>query len=233
MIIENYWQMKANKPLALQLAKRQLPEFVCDAVNLEGINVTLPEVQTLLDGITIGGHKVSDQQIILNQGQAWRHLLHLLEKNQFELSADVACSIHKIAGKEDALTWGVFRNSGFYIAGTEYLPPEADQLPDLFRQMVEAAGKIADIYERSFFVFLNMARNQYFHDVNKRTGRLMMAGILLNEGFPAVNVPAKRQLEFNQTMIRFYESNDLTEMVSFLRTCLDRRIIKIMLDAGK
>jgi hypothetical protein len=78
-----------------------------------------------------------------------------------------------------------------------------------------------------------MARNQYFHDVKKRTGRLMMAGILLNEGFPAVNVPAKRQLEFNQTMIRFYEANDLKEMVSFLRTCLDRRIIKIMLDACK
>lgn len=49
------------------LIKRQLAEFVCDAVNLEGIHYTLPEVQTLLDGITVGGHKVADQQIALNQ----------------------------------------------------------------------------------------------------------------------------------------------------------------------
>ncbi|MEA1866894.1 MAG: hypothetical protein U9N19_02165, partial [Thermodesulfobacteriota bacterium] len=45
--------IKAAK--AMMLAKRQLAECVCDAVNLEGINLTLPEIQTLLDGITVGG----------------------------------------------------------------------------------------------------------------------------------------------------------------------------------
>ena len=67
-----YWQMLPNKDKALMLAKRQLAELVCDAVNLEGINYTLPEVQTLLDGITVGGHKLTDQQIVLNQSKAWR-----------------------------------------------------------------------------------------------------------------------------------------------------------------
>ena len=56
------------------LAKRQLAEFVWGAVNLEGINFTLPEIQTLLDGITVGGHTVADQDIALNQGNAWRAL---------------------------------------------------------------------------------------------------------------------------------------------------------------
>ena len=48
---ETRWNMKPNKAKALMLAKRQLPEFVCDAVNLEGIPFTLPEIQTLLDAI--------------------------------------------------------------------------------------------------------------------------------------------------------------------------------------
>jgi hypothetical protein len=39
---------------ALFLAKKQLSELVYDAVNLEGVNYTLPEVQTLLDGVTVG-----------------------------------------------------------------------------------------------------------------------------------------------------------------------------------
>jgi len=64
---ETRWNMKPNKAKAIMLAKRQLAEFVCDAVNLEGINFTLPEIQTLLEGITVGGHKVTDQQIALNQ----------------------------------------------------------------------------------------------------------------------------------------------------------------------
>jgi hypothetical protein len=41
------WKIQANKDKALMLAQRQLSEFVYDAVNLEGINMTLPEVQTL------------------------------------------------------------------------------------------------------------------------------------------------------------------------------------------
>ena len=43
--------IKPNKAKAIMLAKRQLPEFVCDAVNLEGINFTLPEIITLLNCI--------------------------------------------------------------------------------------------------------------------------------------------------------------------------------------
>jgi len=73
--------MKPNTAKAIMLARRQLSEFVCDAVNLEGINFTLPEIQTLLDGVTVGGHKVTDQQIALNQADTWRTLFKLIEKN--------------------------------------------------------------------------------------------------------------------------------------------------------
>ncbi|MCI5143986.1 MAG: hypothetical protein D3923_00325 [Candidatus Electrothrix sp. AR3] len=40
------WNMQPNKAKAMMLAKRQVAEFVCDAVNLEGIHYTLPEIQT-------------------------------------------------------------------------------------------------------------------------------------------------------------------------------------------
>ena len=66
------------------LAKRQLAELVWDAVNLEGIHFTLPEIQTLLDGVTVGGHRLADQQIALNQAEAWRAIFDLIEKDRFE-----------------------------------------------------------------------------------------------------------------------------------------------------
>lgn len=69
-----HWGMQPEKAKAVMLAKRQLAEFVCDAVNLEGLNFTLAEIQTLLDGITVGGHRLSDQQVAVNQGNAWRKL---------------------------------------------------------------------------------------------------------------------------------------------------------------
>lgn len=210
------------------LAKRQLAEFVYDAVNLEGINFTLPEIQTLLDGITVGGHRVSDQQIALNQAAAWRALFKLIENDQFEITVEKVCALHQIAAKDEALEWGKFRSGGVTIAGTDYMPPPADSLPELFARMADDAAGISDIYDQAIYFFLTMARWQFFYDVNKRMGRFMMNGLLLRHGYPAINLPAKRQLEFNQLMLVFYETGIQKPMNTFLRSCLDERIIKIM-----
>ncbi len=225
---DTHWNIIPNRPKALMLAQRQLSELVYDAVNLEGINITLPEVQTLLEGITVGGHKLSDQQITTNQGKAWRTLFTWIKTDQFEVSAHKACELHAIAGKEEALEWGQFRTGSVMIAGTDYQPPAADQLPEQFNKMLAALSELDDVYDRAIHLFLSMARNQFFYDVNKRMGRFMMNGYLLNQGFPAINLPAKRQLEFNQLMLDFYPSGDQAAMNKFMRSCLDQRVIQIM-----
>lgn len=56
----------------------------------------------------------------------------------------------------------------------------------------------------------------------------MMNGILLNNGYPAINLPAARQLDFNRNMLDFYVSQDKAPMTEFMRECIDSRLIKIM-----
>lgn len=48
----------------------------------------------------------------------------------------------------------------------------------------------------------------------------MMAGELLKNGLDIANVQEKKRLEFNQKMIRFYDTKDGTEMMDFLRGCI-------------
>jgi len=225
---ETRWRIKPDKAKAIMLAKRQLAEFVWDAVNLEGIHFTLPEIQTLLDGITVGGHKVTDQQIALNQANTWRTIFELIKNNQFEVTLETVCALHSIAARDESLEWGKFRSGGVTIAGTDYMPPPADSLPDLFEKMLDEASGISDIYDRAIHLFLTMARCQFFYDANKRMGRFIMNGLLLSRGYPAINLPAKRQLEFNQLMLTFYETGDQKPMNTFLRSCLNEKIIKIM-----
>ena len=227
-MIDTHWNMKPNNDKAIMLARRQLSELVCDAVNLEGIHFTLPEIQTLLEGITVGGHKLADQQIVLHQAKAWRTLFTWLERDEFEFSAEKTCELHSIAAENEALEWGRFRSGGVTIAGTKYMPPEARKLPDIFKSMVQKLLDFRDIYDQAIFIFLSMARYQFFYDVNKRMGRFMMNGLLLNSGFPAINLPAKRQLEFNSLMLSYYQSGEQQPMNAFLRTCFDERVIKIM-----
>ncbi|MEY4589915.1 MAG: hypothetical protein RL497_1991, partial [Pseudomonadota bacterium] len=136
--------------------------------------------------------------------------------------------LHALAAKEETLERGRFRSGMVTIAGSGYLPPPATELPAKFIELIESADAITNIYDRAIHVFLTMARNQFFYDVNKRTGRLMMNGILLSAGYPVINLPAKRQLEFNELMMRFYDSADELEMNLFLRSCIDPRAVKIM-----
>jgi Fic family protein len=222
-------QIIPNKEKALFLAKRQVSELVCDAVNLEGIHYTLPEVQTLLDGVTVGGHTMNDQLITLNQAAAWKALFGMIESNTFALNKTTACELHQIAAQKEALKWGCFRTGNVTIAGVkDYLPPDAKALDELWHSMVEQAEAIGDMFDRAIFVFLQMARTQFFYDVNKRMGRFMMNGLLLSQGYPAINLPAKRQLTFNQLMLAFYESNDVRPMTDFMKSCLDDAVITIM-----
>ncbi len=229
-----------NHQKALFLAQKQLPELVCDAVNLEGVNFTLPEVQTLLDGVTVGGHALQDQTITLNQAAAWRFLFARISGDAtaggFDLSATFVSELHRIVARHEALTWGKFRDGGVTIAGADYRPPPAAKLPALWARLAEkyqpfvrqTTPAIEATYTAAIGLFLEMARAQFFYDANKRVGRLMMNGVLLSCGLPIINLPAKRQLEFNRLMLDFYPSGEQRSMQTMLRACLDKKVLEIM-----
>ena len=151
-----------------------------------------------------------------------------MKTDEFCLSLDFLYALHAISGKEETLEWGQFRSGGVTIAGSDYLPPKAADLQFKFAELLVSVDRFDDIYDKAIHVFLIMARNQFFYDVNKRTGRLMMNGILLSAGYPAINLSAKRKLEFNELMMRFYDSGDEAEMNLFMRSCIDSRLVVIM-----
>ena len=98
---------------------KMLAEFVWDAGVLEGNPFTFPEVQTLLNGITVGGHKLSDQEQILNLADGSKHLLAQVKSGQFRLDKATFCDLHGIVACNEALEWGHFRGEG---QETNYTP---------------------------------------------------------------------------------------------------------------
>lgn len=225
IISDTYWNMAPNKRLAKHLAVREVPSLVYEAVNLEGVAMTLPEVQTILDGVTVGGHKISDQNMVLNQANTWKRIFELIDENSFEFTKNVALELHTIAGREEAFEWGILRAGNVSISGSDYEPPSPDDLDQIWLDTEAEIKTFTDIYDKAIAAFLKMARAQFFWDVNKRMGRFMMNGILLTEGYPIINVPVKRQLEFNKLMLKFYSSNEMKDMNLFLRSCINEKII--------
>jgi Fic family protein len=208
-----------DKPRSLMRAKKVLSGLVFDMAALEGNSFTYPEVQTLLDGITVGGKKLSEEQQVLNAAKAWQKLFKLVEADQFSLDKGTLCELHTLVAEGEALFCGRFRDGNVGIGGTDYSPPAPERLEEQFDRGLTAILQVEDVHLRAFVFFLFGASSQFFWDGNKRSSRLMMAGELLKHGYDIVNVPAKKQVAFNEKMIRFYNSMDATEMLEFLGSC--------------
>ena len=196
--------------------KKVFPEYVWNTVYLEDNPFTFPEVQTLLEGITVGGHKLADQQQVLNQSKSLNQLLSLVKQKTFTLDKSTFCQLHRLVAFEEALEWGVFRTGDVKIAGTEHKPPPAEQLDQIFHNGITYLNQMTNPLEQAIAMFLFGSLHQFFYDGNKRTSRLMMNGILLSNGIDAINIPAKKKLEFNQTMLAFYDSHHADDMMTFL-----------------
>ncbi len=212
---------------------RMLPEFVWDASMLEGNPFTFPQVKTLLDGITVGGQKISDQEQILNLAESSKRLLSLVKSNKFELSKKTFCDLHGIVARNEALEWGHFRGEG---EETNYTPDVAlgergrytpiatiagaPKLNEVFNSGVLALNhNVTSVFEKASAFFLFGALQQFFFDGNKRTSRFMMNGILMSHGIEAISVPAAKAQEFNEQMAQFYGTKDATNMFAFLVEC--------------
>lgn len=212
---------------------RMLTEFVWDASVLEGNPFTFPEVKTLLDGVTIGGRKISDQEQILNLAESSKHLLALVKSGKFSLNKSTFTELHALVARKEALEWGHFRGEGIE---TSYTPDVglgergrhtplatvagAPELNRVFSSGLKALqSEVQQPFEKAAAFFLFGALQQFFFDGNKRTSRFMMNGILMSAGIDAISVPAGKAQEFNENMVRFYMEKDATEMMNFLADC--------------
>lgn len=201
---------------ALFYAEKSRTDFVYNTAALEGNPFTYPEIQTLIDGITVGGHKVSDAEQVLNLNQALTHVINLVKQGKFRLDQETACDIQGIVARNEALTWGQFRDGKVHISGTEYEPPNAQDLPGIFETGQKILNAEPDPVLRAFLVFLWGSLNQFFYDGNKRTSRFLANGTLLTAGLPPLMIFVKDQLTYNQVMTRFYDTQEATEALGWL-----------------
>lgn len=207
---------KPDQDLAFYLAKKDKIDFVYNTSALEGNAMTYPEVQTLLEGTTVGGHKLSDEQQILNQNKSVDYLFELIETKSFKLDMHTFTSLHNFVAREETLRWGAFRESSVNIGGTDYEVPHADTLEVIFKDGIEEIKKVIHPIIRAIAMFLFGAKCQFFYDGNKRTSRLMMNAILIESGYLILNIKAKDKLEFNSMMVKFYDGDTIVPSIEYL-----------------
>src|SRR5437899_10232318 len=99
---------RASQERVLFRFRKILPEYVWDAGVLEGNPFTFPEVKTLLEGVTVGGRRLSDQEQILNLAESSKALLDLVKQKTFRLDKTTLCGLQALVARNEALEWGHF-----------------------------------------------------------------------------------------------------------------------------
>ena len=214
----------------LLTAKRALADLIYNMSSAEGNPITITEVMTLLDGLTVGGHKLSDEDQVRRLHRSWTELFEMVANENFELSKKTAIRLNELVATDEALKVGAFRDDQVWIRGVEYAPPHHSALDRKFDSMLEDLNQRNAALERAVACFTQCARNQFFFDGNKRTGQLLMNGILLASGQHVITVPSKEVDEYHHLMVDYYETGNSRKITRFLA---DRQLDKVLRIRGK
>lgn len=211
--------------------RAHLPDLVWNTAALEGNNFTLPEVKTLLDGVTVGGQRLADAQQVLALADAYNRLDEMVGGGEFALTKSVSDELHRLVARHEAIESGSFRGEGAVtgggtvrlanggvVDGTPHGEGGQD-LRDHYQRLIDHLNTLDDPRERALLYFASAVRRQFYFDGNKRTARLMMTGELLSSGFEVVSVPFARKLEFNEALDNLFARDDATGLLRFLSTC--------------
>jgi Fic family protein len=184
---------------------------------LERNPTSLPQTATILHGQSVSGLTLDEVMQVKRYGDGAKSLMTMIADGTFALDAETACALHNHVGKDEALTWGKFRNSLVMILNVdEYTPPDSKLLHGIAAKGFSfLAAEVASPQERAIAAFLFMARTQFFHDANKRAASLMMNGVLMSEGLYPVTILNHNSEEFHTKLTDFYNTGNASQLMQF------------------
>lgn len=197
------------------LAKKLFTELVFNTAYIEGVNVTFPQTQAIIDGAIVNNVPVSEIQTVLNLRDAWRYCLDTLDE---PLTLDYVCKLNELVSRNESLAWGKLRTGSVSVSGTDYVPPVPDA-EKVSKELAEIA-LIQNPKERATEYFCYAVRAQLFWDGNKRTSTIMASKILIESGAGLLTIGKSDAVDFNEALTHYYNTNEKEPLKSCLYGCI-------------
>lgn len=193
------------------LAKKILVNSIYNSAKLEGINITFPETQTILNGVNVPNVRLDDITCILNLRDAWKEVLNNIDE---DLNLQYICKINSFISRNESLEWGVLRTGQVGISGTNYIPtiPNDNDVKEELNKILS----IDNITLRAIKYMLYGMRSQLFWDGNKRTSMIIANKIMIQNGKGIITIKEENLLEFNQLLTNYYNTNKDEEIINFI-----------------
>ena len=187
-------------------------EWTYNSNAIEGNTLTLQETKVILEiGVTIGGKTLREHLEVTNHKEAIDFVEKIAEKKTIVTEEDIL-NLHRIILKEiDSKNAGKYRNIQVRISGSNYLPPEAVEVPVKMKELVRAIEvqelKGEHPIEIASHTHFNLVHIHPFVDGNGRTARLLMNLILIKFGYPPAVIQNKDRMEYYKFLEKAHEGN--------------------------
>ena len=204
------------------LAKRNLVDNIYANARMEGLNITFPETKTILEGVNVPNLKIDEIQCILNLRDAWKYLINNIHA---DFNLDFISKINELVARNESIAWGVLRQGGVQITGTDYIPEIPDE--EDVKKQINNILQIENATERAIEYMLYGMRSQLFWDGNKRTSTICANKIMIENGCGIIKVPDNKLKDFTVLLSEFYSTNSKDKIKQFLfDNCIDGIVFK-------
>jgi Fic family protein len=204
---EKKGRLDLHRPLAPAIARRLYEDLrirlTYHSNAIEGNTLTLRETQVVIEeGITIGGHTLREHLEATNHAKAFDELCRLAE-GRAPVTLDTILHLHALVLHDIEESAGMWRSQPVYIRGSDHLPPDARQVPQLMQQWVrwlETEGKSYHPIVRAAISHHGFVAVHPFIDGNGRCSRLLLNLQLLQDGYAPAFLLREWKLRYLQAL---------------------------------
>ena len=201
------------------VAKKYLKDSVYRSAFLEGMAVTFPQTEAILENAAVNNVPAKDIAKVIDLRNAWDYLLDNLDQ---PLDLKFLEDLHEIIARED-VPWdrlGKLRTENVRISGTNYLPeipnPEATS-----QQITDILASDTTDTDKAITMLLYLMRAQLFLDGNKRVATFACNKILISTGHGIFSLPPELKEQFAEKLVKYYGDGDMTDLKDFIhKNCL-------------
>lgn len=242
---EKLGRLNSFRPLPSAIVRKLREQFELEMTYnsnaIEGNSLTLKETFLVVsEGLTIKGKPLKDHLEAKGHSEALDYLYDLTaQENQEPLSEKEIRELNGIVMRDIDRDWaGRYRNSNVIIGGATHTPPEAFEVPQLMRELVDwqtTVGQNLHPVELAAVFHHRLVHIHPFFDGNGRTTRLAMNVVLLRAGFPLV-VILKNDRKRYYRLLSGADRGDLMPFARFIAQAVQRTLdiyLKVLTPASQ
>ena len=205
-----------------------LIEYTYNSNAIEGNTLTLQETALVLEGITVDKKPLKDHLEAVGHRDAFLYVQDLV-KNNVPFSESIIKQIHTLVLMDRPDDRGIYRRIPVRIMGAFHVPPDPILVPEQMENLITeyAGNKKLHPIERAALFHLKFEGIHPFVDGNGRTGRLILNLMLMQAGYPPINVKYSDRKRYYDAFDAYYKYADSSNIINIVTANLEKELIHI------